>query len=248
MTTTDTHEVELEIEADEEADPGATREDSTAAEAFARLEGEMAMMRRAVQQLAAERADIVIPDYNPTLVKMAANLSSLDSSLKAVEQSPALLVTPEYMGERIERVAHDSCSHYESTIQHWRKAADGLERDLSDALGSALRHDAQVKRQWQFFGIGAAVAALLMTFFPGTIARAVPDSWLWPERMAKRTLGAPSIMDAGIIMIRSASPQTWEQIVAATNLVDGNQTSFQRCKAKARKAKRKVDCVVQVDG
>lgn len=247
MTTTDTHEVELEIDEDQEARPDVPGDDNTAAEAFARLEGEMAMMRRAVQQLAAERADIVIPDYNPTLVKMAANLSSLDSSLKAVEQSPALLVTPEYMGERIERVAHDSCSHYESTIQHWRKAADGLERNLSDALGSALSHDAQVKRQWQFFGIGAAVAALLMSFLPGTIARAVPASWLWPERMARRVINRPTIVDAGVHLIRSQNPALWGDIMDASALNYANREAIKRCKAAARKAKRPVDCRIKVD-
>jgi hypothetical protein len=48
-----------------------------AAEAFARLEGELALMRRAVQHLAAERADIVIPDYGATLTDMAKRMGAI---------------------------------------------------------------------------------------------------------------------------------------------------------------------------
>jgi hypothetical protein len=44
---------------------------------FARLEGELALMRRAVQHLAAERADIVIPDYGTTLTDMAKRMGAI---------------------------------------------------------------------------------------------------------------------------------------------------------------------------
>lgn len=247
MTTTEAEEVDLAIEADGEADAGATGEHDSAAEAFGRLEREMALMRRAVEHLAAERADIAIPDYNPTLVKMAANLASLDKSLKAMEQVPALQITPEHLGERIERIAQSASSEYQATIRQWRTAASGLERGLSDALGSALKHEAQIRRERQFFGVGASVAALLMTFLPGIVARELPSNWQLPERMARRIVDQPTILDAGIHLIRKADPGTWEAIVDAAALNSGNRAAIKRCKAAAAKAKRPVDCQVRVD-
>ena len=60
---TDTDDVELTLDLEPEPDPDPLTPDTAgdpAAEAFARLEGEMALMRRAVQHLAAERAEIVL--------------------------------------------------------------------------------------------------------------------------------------------------------------------------------------------
>lgn len=39
-------------------------------------------MRRAVQHLAAARADIVIPDYGTTLTEMAKRLGEIDECLE----------------------------------------------------------------------------------------------------------------------------------------------------------------------
>lgn len=207
----------------------------------------MALMRRAVEHLATERADIVIPDYNPTLVKLAGNLVSLDKSMKAIEQTPALQITPEHIGARIERIAHSACSEYQATIRQWRTAASSLERGLSDTLGSALKHEAQIRRERQFFGVGAAIAALLMTFLPGIVARELPSNWQLPERMARRIVDQPTILDAGIHLIRMADPGTWEAIVDAAALNAGNRAAIRRCKAAAVKAKRPVDCKVRMD-
>lgn len=62
-------EVQLDLESEEPPAPQtkpefeAAQESDPATEAFARLEGEMAMVRHTVQNMARERADIVIPDY-----------------------------------------------------------------------------------------------------------------------------------------------------------------------------------------
>ena len=50
-----------------------------AAAAFTRLEGEVALVRRAVQQLAAEKAEIHIPDYSTTLGELSKSVESAES-------------------------------------------------------------------------------------------------------------------------------------------------------------------------
>ena len=83
---TDTDDVELTLDLEPEPGPDPPAPDvvcDPAAEAFARLEGELALMRRAVQHLAAERADIVIPDYGATLTDMAKRMGAIDGSLKS---------------------------------------------------------------------------------------------------------------------------------------------------------------------
>src|SRR3546814_1061978 len=63
----------------------------TAAEAFARLDdrvasldGRIALMVRAVEHMAAERLNIEIPDYTPTLEKTNAWLAAIIKRLKAI--------------------------------------------------------------------------------------------------------------------------------------------------------------------
>ena len=78
-TDTDDVELSLDVEPEPEPEPDPPVPEvagDPAAEAFARLEGELALMRRAVQHLAAERADIVIPDYGPTLTDMVKRIAA----------------------------------------------------------------------------------------------------------------------------------------------------------------------------
>ena len=87
---TDSADVELTLDLEREPDPPAPEVASDpAAEAFARLEGELALMRRAVQHLAAERADIVIPDYGTTLTDMAKRMGAISECLKGMAGHPA---------------------------------------------------------------------------------------------------------------------------------------------------------------
>ena len=77
-------EVQLDLEVEEptapDPEPEAVTETDPATEAFARLEGEMAMVRHTVQNMARERADIVIPDYTVTLGQMADQLAKRDET------------------------------------------------------------------------------------------------------------------------------------------------------------------------
>ena len=81
-------EVQLDLEVEEPPTPQpeseALAETDPATEAFARLEGEMAMVRHTVQNMARERADIVIPDYTATLGQMADQLAQVSKTLGAI--------------------------------------------------------------------------------------------------------------------------------------------------------------------
>ena len=118
MDNPDTEEVTLDIEEEAEAEANpkprpkrkakprlANVESDPAAEAFARLEGEMALVRRAVQHLASERADIIIPDYGATLTEMTKRLEDMAENLDCIEEHPAMQVTPDNFGRRIEAAA-----------------------------------------------------------------------------------------------------------------------------------------------
>ena len=73
--------------------------------AFSRLEGEIALMRRAIENLATEKANIDIPDYNPTLGEMAQHLDTATKTLAAIAAKPAMEMTPETMAQRMAQAA-----------------------------------------------------------------------------------------------------------------------------------------------
>lgn len=245
MENADTDEVTLDIEVEPEPEPAKIEIDQ-AAEAFARLEGEMALMRRAVQHLAAERADIVIPDYGPTLTEMTKRLGAIAGSIGDIADHPAMQVTPDGFGKRIEAAAHaarrDDQGRINDAHNELRKAAQDMRGVTSHARTSAE----QRRSVFHTAAVGLLGGFLLWSFLPGTIARAMPESWQWPERMARHLLGDRTITDAGIRLIRSQNPGLWDDIAEATEMSSMNRIAIRRCKESARRSKRQVTCAVQV--
>ena len=70
------------------------------------------------------------------------------------------------------------------------------------------RTTAEQRQQLYQVAGGACLAAILLwSFLPGTIARAMPDSWHWPERMATQMVGEGARWDAGAQLMQSDSTE-----------------------------------------
>lgn len=244
---TDDVELTLDIEPDPDPDPPIpVAAGDPAAEAFARLEGELALMRRAVQHLAAERADIVIPDYGTTLTDMAKRMGAISESLKGIAVHPAMQMTPDSIGNRIaaaaesaRRTDHDGISQARDDLHH-----------AAQAMRSVTAHarTAAEQRQQLYRVAGGALLAgiLLWSFLPGTIARAVPDSWHWPERMAARMVGAPSRWDAGARLMQSDSAEAWNALAQAADIQRDNRDAIDACRKSAATSQQPVRCTVRI--
>lgn len=247
MDNADPEDVELELDLEPESHPAATQAaGDAAAEAFARLEGELALMRRAVQHLAAERADIVIPDYRTTLTEMVKWLGEIDKCLKNMAEHPAMQMTPDSIGNRIAAVAESARRSDQDRISQARSDLHHATQDLRSVSAHA-RIAADQRQQLIRVAGGALLAGILLwSFFPGAIARAVPESWHWPERMAARLIGAPTVLDAGIRLIRSQNPEAWAAMLDTERLERENREVLKRCKAKAAKDRHAVDCSLRI--
>lgn len=257
MDNADTEEVTLDIEeeAEAEAKPRPKRkakprlaqvESDPAAEAFARLEGELALMRRAVQHLAAERADIVIPDYGATLTEMTKRLEEMVENLDCIEEHPAMQVTPDSFGRRIEAAAEAARRGDQTRIDN---AYNELRQATQDMRGvtSHSRNSADQRRTvFQAVGSGVLGGILLWSFLPGTIARTMPESWHWPERMAARMVGESSRWDAGTRLMRSESPQALNALERAADLLRDNQDAIDVCRKSAATSRQPVQCKVKI--
>lgn len=245
MENADTEEVTLDMEVEAEPEPAKVEIDQ-AAEAFARLEGEMALMRRAVQHLAAERADIVIPDYGSTLTEMTKRLGAIAGSIGDIAEHPAMQVTPDGFGRRIEAAAQaarrDDQGRINDAHNELRQAAQDMRAVTSHARTSAE----QRRKLFQAVGGGVLGGILLWSVLPGTIARAMPKSWQWPERMAAKMVGEESPWTAGIRLMRAGDPGMWNAIVQASMIARENREAITGCVKNANATRQSVRCSVRV--
>ncbi|GEO01414.1 hypothetical protein NSE01_32460 [Novosphingobium sediminis] len=248
---TDTDDVELpldlEPEPEPEPDPAILDTDGDpAAEAFARLEGELALMRRAVQHLAAERADIVIPDYGPTLTDMAKRIGAISESLKGIARHPALQMTPDSIGNRIAAAAEAARRSDQDTISQARSDLNHAAEEMRSVISNARTAAEQRQQLYQVAGGALLAGILLWSFLPGTIARVMPESWHLPERMAARIVGASSRWDAGARMMQSDSPEAWNALVQAAEIQRDNRDAIDACRKTAATLKQAVRCTVKI--
>src|SRR3546814_6045426 len=157
-----------------------------ATRAFNRLEGEMAMMRRAVEHLATEKSEIDIPDYSKTLGEMANRLVS-------IERQPAMQMTPEDFEARMTAAAARARRDDEVLIVAAKRARGEAIRDLRAIIGTANSIYEQKRLRWWYVGGGLLAGCLLWSVLPGFVARTLPTSWHLPERIAARTVREPTL-------------------------------------------------------
>jgi hypothetical protein len=241
-------EVQLDLDVDEPSlpEPEAVTESDPATEAFARLEGEMAMVRHTVQNMARERADIVIPDYTATLGQMADQLAKFSKTLSTIGSKPAIELTPEDIAVQIKRASIDMQRDASDLFRQGRKDLDNATGRLAAIVGR-VRTEAEQKRQaFRFAGMGLAAGILLWSILPGTIARAMPESWHWPEWMAERALGESSRWNAGSRMMQSADPLAWHVLIAAADMQRDNRNKIEDCRKRANSSGKSISCTLQI--
>ena len=247
MENAQADDVELELDLEPEPDaPAPEAASDPAAEAFARLEGELALMRRAVQHLAAERADIVIPDYGTTLTDMAKRLGAISRGINTIADHPAMQLTPDSLGARIEAVAESARRSDHDRIKQARADMDHATRDLRSLTAQARTAGEQRLQLFQVAGGCVLAGIFLWSFLPGTIARAMPDSWNWPERIATRMVGASSIWDAGARLMQAGDPQAWNALLHAADIQRDNRDAIEACRKSAATSRQPVRCAVRI--
>ena len=204
------------------------------------------MVRHTVQNIARERADIVIPDYTATLGQMAGQLDQISGSLTAMGNRPAIELTPEDIAVQIKRTSNDMQRDTSDLFRQGRRNFDSAAAQLSSMVGRVRTKDEQKRQTWRFAGMGLAAGILLWSILPGTIARAVPESWHWPERMAERALGESSRWNAGSRMMQSADPLAWQVLIAAADMQRDNRDKIEDCRKRANSSGKNVSCTLQI--
>ena len=201
-----------------------------AAEAFEEVRAEVTLLRRAIERLAAERAEVSEqPDYSETLGRLTkatvAAAQRLDVLAKAAEDG----VAPRYVADRIAAAGSGARVEDQRMIATARQGLEDATRALHGYVVSARRGDEQNRwLAWSAIG-GVVLGMFLWAALAGAVARAVPESWLWPERMAARTLRLGAWAASRRLAVVSR-PETWNMMVAGAIVIQENREAIERCR------------------
>ena len=220
-----------------------------AAEAFEAMRGELALLRRAVEGLAAERAYVDVPDYTETLGRMQQGVDITAEQIALINdviaRSPALTMTPEQMAQRIATAGNAARREDQAALATARKGLDDVTRTLHGYVASARASGEQNRWLYSIAGTAVVVGIVFWIAFGGALARATPDSWQLPESMATRTLGGTTWDGARRLAVASY-PDTWNAMVAGVVIGQDNEAALERCQQAANKAGEPVRCTLRI--
>ncbi len=143
---------------DDRMQPG----EDDAARAFAALQAEVATLRQAVEALPAiVEGATRVTDYTPTLGAVVKVLTQVEARIVAIQDHPALKMTPEQHGRAIGRAGADA---FAEAARLMRDESDALKRErinLAGIVRQALTRPAQ-RRQQMWVGIGGVLMGLMI--------------------------------------------------------------------------------------
>lgn len=217
-----------------------------ASQAFEEVRAEVTLLRRAIERLTAERAEVPAPkDYDETLGRIAQAINKLAERMDVLADRPGIKITPEGIARQIVTAGGTTRADDQRTIAEARGALERATAQLASVVASA-RHGDEQNRWLAFAGIGGAIVGIVLwALFGGMIARATPDSWRWPESMATRALGGTT-WEGARRLAAASYPDTWNAMVAGTIIGQGNRAALERCQQEANKAGEPVRCTVRI--
>lgn len=211
----------------------------SAADAFERLRSEVALLRRAVESLAAGAQDAPV-DYSPTLAELSEAIAGVSAQAVALGERPLLALGPDQLGSLFQIAAAKVLAKPVAELERERTTL----RHAEEALRAAREADLAKSRSWRrtlsLLGGGALVGVVLWSLLLGPVARILPASWGAPERLASATLNLP-MAPAGELLLRRGDPQGWTAVEVARRVPHEELLALQDCMSRSRKT-----CTVKV--
>jgi Family of unknown function (DUF6118) len=217
-----------------------------AAIAFDTLRCEVITLRLAIQQLAAAPHEIVIPDYTDTLAEMAVDIADTAKTLAALRSSPALELSPEVLARQVAAAGAEARTIEQDALRTASSALNHSAAELRGWVNTARLATVQNMRLMQTAGAAFLGGILLWAMLPGVVARAVPEGWHWPARMAARTMRM-DMWDAGQRMMQVADAQRWSSFLVIARSIEEHRETILDCERAATKRGKAASCTIWVN-
>jgi hypothetical protein len=125
--------------------------------AFEALREEVALARRAVAGLAAERASIEIPDYSETLAQIARASAAAANRLKTIADLPILHASVQEWARAIDQASESTRLADRTALATINTQLRQAAQDVAASLHSARA--AEVQNQWLLWAFAGGVLA-----------------------------------------------------------------------------------------
>jgi hypothetical protein len=213
----------------------------TAAErAFDALRAEVAAMRQAMKSL-PDLITKVRPtvDYTETLGAIAKRLEIVGNFMAAIEQHPAIRMTPAQYNQAIAAAGEGLMQKSARELDSAKTAAVAERRELAAMIGTMRGQ----WKQWEWLGwtgIGALFLGLLIS---PVVARVLPFGW---DGQVAAFIMQADRWGAGTALMKAGNPEAWRGLMDDFNFVQSNQAALAACREAAAKSKKEQHCSVIV--
>ena len=206
----------------------------------AQIGAEMTVIRRGLEA-AFDQFEKIEPqaDYKPQLAQLVQALDSVAQRMHGVEQSPILRQGAQHYAAALERSGEGLVR---TAVQQLERQASDLERagrNLSAHVASARERKRQNWWLVAAFALGLIVGALVMLFLP----RLLPFSAA--PRVASVVMGERP-WQAGMSLMAFGSPEAWQRVASADQLLETNREAVAACWEAARTAGEDQRCTITV--
>jgi hypothetical protein len=192
------------------------------AQAFEALRAEVAALRQAVEAAAERQA----PDYSPDLGRITQAVNGVIDGLEAIAAHPAVRMTPDQFGQAMTRTGRELMNEVAQKYDRARQDAERERRQLAGMIGTM-----RGKRDQVFWLAAVFIGTFVFTLFASPVLLGeLPFGW---NTNAAATVMQADRWDAGSALMQAASPQGWQNLVAASSLVRANQAAIDACQQKA---------------
>lgn len=215
-----------------------------ASDAFERLRLEVALLRRAVEGLAAEREQPP-PDYGPTLAALKKSLTQVEATLEALGERPALVLGPEHLGPLFHQAAGRLLAKPIAELERDRTLLVAATCAMREAQAAEAVRAVSWRRRARLVGGGAILGAFLWVLLSGPVARSLPVGWQVPERLAAATLALPGAA-AGQRLLQVDDPRKWEKVELVQRLGHDELKELRGCADTRDHSAKPVTCTLKL--
>ncbi len=194
-------------------------DEDDAARAFEALREEVTKLRQGIELVYRQGQEAKSVDYSLTLGSMAKSLQAVQGRLEAIEGKPALETTPENYRRRIEDAGRVAGEIATKAVRDAAGAQNAAARDLEEIIGRARTKRAQ--RDWLVaVGVlGVVIGMLLWTILVEVLPWGA-GTWLAAVPIAGNK------WDAGLELLREASPASYEKMTTLYNTCGDQPVAF----------------------
>jgi len=215
-----------------------------AADAFERLRSEVALLRRAVEGLAAD-SDLEPVDYSPTLAELSGAVSEVNAQVTALGERPALALAPDQLGALLHQAAGRLVAKPVAELERERAVLAQATEALRAARQADMARSGSWRRTAGLVGAGAIVGAILWGVLLGPLTRMLPAAWGAPEHLASASLALP-MAPAGERLLRRGDPGAWEAVQLVRRLPDSEMAELRRCISRSGDAGKAKACTLKL--